>query len=268
MRTEPKAQSLFLHMQKATNDTSSGGFTPTTSHSMALDNVAGQSFDNAADPAKPAIHESASAVSLTLQVATVTEQVPIPLPNGATPHLTVFKGLVDDADHFALTFEGEEVRRVRLHSSCLTGDVLGSMRCDCGPQLRDAIDQFSLGGGTIIYLQQEGRGIGLAKKMAAYRLQDLGADTFQANRSVGVPDDARDYRVAAQMLHALGLQRIRLLTNNPDKVAQLTRWGIEAKAEPTLVSVNKRNRRYLIAKRDLAGHRLEFGPDSADVEDK
>lgn len=202
-----------------------------------------------------------------LPVAAISASVPIPLPNGARPQLTVFDGLVDgDANHFALTFLGaaEETPPVRVHSSCLTGDVLGSMRCDCGAQLDDAINRFSRDGGTIIYLQQEGRGIGLVKKIAAYRLQDEGADTFEANRRIGAPGDARDYRVAAQMLIALGLRRIRLLTNNPDKVAQLGRWGIDVVAvEPTLVSVNEHNRRYLTAKRDLASHSLALSPDAA-----
>jgi GTP cyclohydrolase II len=183
------------------------------------------------------------------------------------PRLTVFRGLVDgDADHFALTFENRSkgVTQIRLQSSCLTGEILGSMRCDCGPQLDDAIARFSRDGGTIIYLQQEGRGIGLAQKIAAYGLQDQGADTFEANRRIGFADDLRDYRVAAQMLLALGLGTIRLLTNNPDKVAQLRHWGIKVVAvEPTLVSLNKFNRRYLVAKRDLAGHRISLGTNAA-----
>jgi GTP cyclohydrolase II len=201
-----------------------------------------------------------------LPVANISTSVHIPLPNGARPQLSVFDGLVDgNADHFALSFLGkaEETPWIRLHSSCLTGDVLGSMRCDCGPQLEDAINRFSRDGGTIIYLQQEGRGIGLVKKIEAYRWQDQGADTFEANRLVGAPDDARDYKVAAQMLLALGLRKIRLLTNNPDKVAQLERWGIDVLAvEPTVVSVNENNQRYLIAKRDLAGHSLALSPDA------
>lgn len=200
-----------------------------------------------------------------LPVAFISSTVQMPLANGARPKLTVFNGLVDDADHFALSFVGEtnEAPLVRLHSSCVTGDLLGSMRCDCGPQLDDAIDRFSRVGGTIIYLRQEGRGIGLVKKIAAYRLQDEGADTFEANRRVGAVDDARDYRVGAQMLLALGLRRIRLLSNNPDKAAQIGRWGIDVVAVvPTVISVNEHNRRYLIAKRDLAGHRIDFSRDT------
>lgn len=214
----------------------------------------------------PATRYPVSISQADLPVATISASVPIPLPNGARPQLSVFNGLVDgDADHFALTFsgKGEETPQVRLHSSCLTGDMLGSMRCDCGPQLDDAINRFSRDGGTIVYLQQEGRGIGLVKKIAAYRLQDDGADTFEANRRVGALDDARDYRVGAQMLLALGLRKITLLTNNPDKVAQLGRWGIDVVAvEPTLVSVNEHNRRYLTAKRDLAGHSLALSLDT------
>jgi GTP cyclohydrolase II len=214
----------------------------------------------------PAIRDSDPINRGGLPVASISASVPIPLPNGARPQLSVFDGLLDgDADHFALTFLGkaEESPWVRLHSSCLTGDVLGSMRCDCGPQLDDAINRFSRDGGTIIYLQQEGRGIGLAKKIAAYRLQDEGADTFEANRRVGALDDPRDYRVGAQMLLALGLRKIRLLTNNPDKVAQLGRWGIDVVAvEPTLISMNEHNQRYLTAKRDLAGHSLALSLDA------
>lgn len=197
-----------------------------------------------------------------LGIAQVTASVNIPIRKGITPKLSVFSGLIDGCtDHFALTFAGkrEGPPMLRVHSSCMTGDIFGSMRCDCGPQLHDAIKRLSVDGGHLLYLPQEGRGIGLAAKIAAYELQDRGFDTFEANRRAGFPDDLRDYRVAAQMLLALGTRQVRLLTNNPDKVTQLKRSGIDVVSiEPTVVSENSHNHRYLAAKRDLARHSLKL----------
>jgi GTP cyclohydrolase II len=115
---------------------------------------------------------------------------------------------------------------VRLHSECLTGDVLGSERCDCGPQLREAVERIAEEGGLLLYLRQEGRGIGLYAKIEAYALQDAGLDTYEANLALGYGTDERDYTAAAQMLGALGVDRLALLSNNPDKAAQLARHGI------------------------------------------
>jgi GTP cyclohydrolase II len=138
---------------------------------------------------------------------------------------------------------------VRVHSECLTGDVLGSRRCDCGPQLHDSLDLLDAAGGYLLYLRQEGRGIGLYAKLDAYTLQDTGLDTFDANLALGFPEDARDYTVAAQMLAALGVREVRLLTNNPDKTAQLTRLGVRvAEQVPMTVHVTPANRGYLAAK--------------------
>ena len=138
---------------------------------------------------------------------------------------------------------------VRLHSECLTGDVLGSARCDCGPQLREAVERIAEEGGYLLYLRQEGRGIGLYAKLDAYVLQDAGLDTYEANRALGYDDDERDYAVAAQMLAALGVDRVRLLSNNPDKAAQLTRHGIVVTEEvPTAIHRSPDNHRYLAAK--------------------
>ena len=138
---------------------------------------------------------------------------------------------------------------MRLHSECLTGDVLGSARCDCGPQLREAVERIAEGGGYLLYLRQEGRGIGLYAKLDAYVLQDAGLDTYEANRALGYDDDERDYAVAAQMLAALGVDRVRLLSNNPDKAAQLTRHGIVVTEEvPTAIHRSPDNHRYLAAK--------------------
>jgi GTP cyclohydrolase II len=148
---------------------------------------------------------------------------------------------------------------VRLHSECLTGDVLGSERCDCGPQLHEALSAIAEEGGYLLYLRQEGRGIGLYAKLEAYRLQDAGLDTFAANRALGHPDDGRDYTVAAQMLTALGVSKIRILSNNPDKVAQLERDGITVEQRlSTGVHLTSTNHAYLAAKVLLQSHSLDL----------
>jgi GTP cyclohydrolase II len=153
---------------------------------------------------------------------------------------------------------------VRLHSECLTGDVFGSARCDCGPQLDEALDRIAAEGGVLVYLRQEGRGIGLYNKLDAYLLQDEDVDTFEANRRLGRGADERDYAAAAAMLLALGLSRIRLLTNNPDKVNQLRALGVDVeKVVPTGVHVTRDNIRYLEAKARLSGHLLSGLPGQA-----
>jgi GTP cyclohydrolase II len=147
---------------------------------------------------------------------------------------------------------------VRLHSACLTGDVFGSRRCDCGDQLKLAIGRVKGAGGIILYLEQEGRGLGLANKMRAYRLQDSGLDTVDANVTLGFEDDERDYGIAARMLQLLGCRRIVLLTNNPAKLDGLAGAGIEVcGCMPLHAPVNAENRRYLTAKAVRAGHRLD-----------
>jgi GTP cyclohydrolase II len=143
---------------------------------------------------------------------------------------------------------------VRLHSACLTGDLLGSLRCDCGPQLQRAVAGLAQTGGVLLYLAQEGRGTGLANKLRAYRLQDAGLDTLQADRYLGFREDERDFGVAAAMLRALGYSRIRLLTNNPDKIAALQSAGIAVVDRlPLPAPVNAHNARYMDTKRQ-AGH--------------
>jgi GTP cyclohydrolase II len=147
---------------------------------------------------------------------------------------------------------------VRIHSACLTGDVFGSRRCDCGDQLRLALARLhEAGGGIILYLAQEGRGVGLANKMRTYKLQDAGLDTVDANNTLGFDDDERDYGVAVRMLQMLGATRVMLLTNNPDKVDSLTKAGIEIFGRmPLETPVTADNRRYLMAKAARAGHHL------------
>jgi GTP cyclohydrolase II len=148
---------------------------------------------------------------------------------------------------------------VRVHSACLTGDVFGSRRCDCGAQLKLAMAQLSeSGGGIVLYLEQEGRGLGLANKMRAYMLQDSGLDTMDANMMLGFDDDERSYAIAARMLKMIGVKRIKLLTNNPDKLEALADSGVEVCARVALhTQINPENRRYLATKAARAGHLLD-----------
>jgi 3,4-dihydroxy 2-butanone 4-phosphate synthase/GTP cyclohydrolase II len=149
---------------------------------------------------------------------------------------------------------------VRIHSECLTGEAFGSLRCDCGPQLDAALAAVAAAGrGAVVYLRgPEGRGIGLANKLKAYELQDAGADTVEANLALGLPADGRDYRVGAQILQELGIGGVRLLTNNPDKVQALERYGVPVRSrEPLSVGATAHNARYLRTKRDRMNHQLE-----------
>ncbi len=190
----------------------------------------------------------------------VRSEVDIALDCGAAASFITFDGLASDTPHFALRFGPpglQDVPLVRMHSECVTGDVFGSLRCDCGSQLKAAITNLKEVGGMLLYLRQEGRGIGLVAKLDAYRLQNRGLDTYAANRALSLPEDARDYGCAAEMLMALGSPRIRLMTNNPDKVGQLRRAGIdvvERVSTPTFVTPF--NRPYLIAKQQQTGHAL------------
>ena len=145
---------------------------------------------------------------------------------------------------------------VRAHSECLTGDVLGSSRCDCGEQLADSLRFLQEERcGILLYLRQEGRGIGLAKKISAYALQEQGLDTVEANLALGLPEDMRDYRVAAEMLLDLGVSRVRLITNNPAKIEGLERYGVEVVARiPLRMAPNPSNLGYLRTKREKMGH--------------
>lgn len=168
-------------------------------------------------------------------------------------------------DHMALVADGPEGASVaaegalvRVHSECITGEAFGSVKCECGPQLDAALALIQERGGVVVYLRgQEGRGIGLANKMRAYRLQEDGADTLDANVTLGFPADARDYHAAAEILKDLGIDRVRLLTNNPEKIAQLGEYGVRVVSrEPLLVGVRPENVGYLEAKRDRMGHKL------------
>ena len=175
--------------------------------------------------------------------------------------IQVFHEETTGFDHVALTLgdmEGPDPVLVRVHSECLTGDVFSSTRCDCGPQLHAALNAIvEKGWGTLLYLRQEGRGIGLHAKIQAYHLQDAGADTLDANLMLGHPADARDYAIAAEMLEALSVSEVNLLTNNPEKVAQLEQHGIKVvKRTPLIVGVNTNNRYYLATKGERMGHHI------------
>src|SRR5919204_3419393 len=169
----------------------------------------------------------------------------------------------DGKEHVALVHGdviGASNVPTRLHSECLTGDALGSMRCDCRDQLEVALRKLStMPRGLLLYLRQEGRGIGLRNKVRAYSLQDRGLDTVEANRALGFRDDERDYEVAAHMLASLNVGSIRLMTNNPDKIAQLKRYGVTIDGRiPHVIPPNEFNRAYLATKVRRSGHQIEF----------
>jgi GTP cyclohydrolase II len=192
-----------------------------------------------------------------------TVRIPMYCGPGAPIEATVmtFNGLVDRNEHLAVRLGQSQPRvpLVRLHSECLTGDVFGSALCDCGPQLNEAIRKIDAVGGLLLYLRQEGRGIGLYNKLDAYRLQQNGLDTYEANRALGLSEDMRDYAVAAQMLYALGHNEIDLLTNNPDKRRQLSHYGITVRRTiSTGVFVNPHNTTYLSTKVARTAHTIRI----------
>jgi GTP cyclohydrolase II len=207
-----------------------------------------------------------------LPAATIRTQVSVPLrfADGFTTPARVFsfEGLVDGREHIALGLGDRSVPftpradrgpvpLVRPHSECLTGDALGSQRCDCGPQLREAAERIADAGGFLLYLRQEGRGIGLYAKLDAYALQDDGLDTYEANVALGHAVDEREYVVAAQMLRALGQTRVALLSNNPDKAAQLRRLGVTVTERVrTAVHLTPANASYLATKARRGAHTL------------
>jgi GTP cyclohydrolase II len=185
----------------------------------------------------------------------------VPLENGLSTRFVVFRDVIGGSSTAIIVGNPDFSKPlpVRLHSSCLTGDVFGSRRCDCGDQLNLALARLqAAGGGIILYLDQEGRGVGLVNKIRAYKLQDAGLDTVDANTTLGFDDDERDYKIAARMLDLLGCKRVLLLTNNPSKLESLVEAGIEiVERLPLYTPINADNRRYLAAKATRAGHWLD-----------
>lgn len=218
-------------------------------------------------PALWIVNASASSVFVPLDLLTDEELRPgvalvsrarLPLDGMPDTQIFVFRGSDDGQDHVALLVGafGGKPPLVRLHSECLTGDVFGSLKCDCGPQLKEALRLIGeAGGGVLLYLRQEGRGIGLANKLRAYALQDRGLDTVDANLRLGFADDERDYAHAAAILRALGIETVRVLTNNPNKVAALKAEGIDvAERVAHHMPANPHNADYLAVKRAKSGH--------------
>lgn len=194
----------------------------------------------------------------------IVEQVQVEMPTAYGDfQLRAFKDQSNDQDHLVLTkgtWTEDEAVLVRVHSSCLTGDIFGSCRCDCGPQLHKAMELINQEGkGAIVYMNQEGRGIGLLNKLKAYKLQEEGLDTYEANEKLGFKPDERDYGIGAQMLRAIGIRKMKLMSNNPKKRSGLIGYGLEITDNiPLEIESNIHNERYLETKRDKAGHSIKL----------
>jgi len=190
----------------------------------------------------------------------IAARAKLPVDGAEQAEIVAFRTAVDATEHVALIVgqQDDSSPLVRIHSECLTGDVFGSLKCDCGPQLHHALHAMAeTKWGVLLYLRQEGRGIGLINKLRAYMLQDQGFDTVDANVRLGFAADARDFSVAARMLRLLGVGQVRLLTNNPEKVSGLQSEGISvAERVPLKIAANPHNERYLATKRDRTGHQL------------
>ena len=211
-------------------------------------------------PPPGAVSVDTAEVEAALPHVTLVSRAKLPLEGLPPTQIAAFRAADDGQEHVALLVGafGGRPPLVRLHSECLTGDVFGSLRCDCGPQLKEALQLIAdSGGGVLLYLRQEGRGIGLANKLRAYALQDRGLDTVDANLRLGFEDDERDYTHAAAMLRMLGIEEVRLLTNNPKKIEGLQRLGIKVVERlGHQMRPNPHNVEYLATKRGKSGHLL------------
>jgi 3,4-dihydroxy 2-butanone 4-phosphate synthase/GTP cyclohydrolase II len=207
-------------------------------------------------------------VAYRLQKESLVEKVAealIPSPFGGEFRALVYRSVLDKTEHLAMVkgeFDPEESVLVRVHSECLTGDVFHSLRCDCGDQLVRALEMIGEAGkGALIYMHQEGRGIGLANKIRAYALQEKGKDTVEANEALGLLPDLREYGIGAQILAHLGIRKLKMMTNNPKKIIGLKGYGLEVvERVPILVEANKKNINYLRTKQEKMGHLLNLEP--------
>ncbi len=195
-------------------------------------------------------------------MSTIRKIIDLPTKNG-TIQIITFDGLEDNKEHIAIgvgNWKRKRIPEVRIHSECFTGDVLGSFKCDCGDQLQSTLLRMNSRGGLILYMRQEGRGIGLYNKIDAYKLQQEGLDTVEANKALGFKDDLRKYDVSAQMLKILGIRKIKLHTNNPQKEKGLKENGIiVTRIIPTLLFLKNENRNYLKTKALKSGHIYNIG---------
>ena len=207
-------------------------------------------------------------VAYRLQKESLVEKVAeavIPSPFGGEFRALVYRSVLDKTEHLAMVkgeFDPEESVLVRVHSECLTGDVFHSLRCDCGAQLIRAMEMIGEEGkGALVYMHQEGRGIGLANKIKAYALQEKGKDTVEANEALGLLPDLRDYGIGAQILAHLGIRKLRMMTNNPKKIIGLQGYGLEVvERVPIIVEANRKNIDYLRTKQEKMGHLLNLDP--------
>ncbi|MEF1211801.1 GTP cyclohydrolase II, partial [Vibrio alginolyticus] len=198
-------------------------------------------------------HQAINRVSIDMAEVRARVDFKVGAKSNIDAEILSFHGLKTDKEHVAIIFkqadQTQDMPLVRMHSECLTGDVFHSSRCDCGEQLEETINRMGESGGIILYLRQEGRGIGLYNKIDAYRLQSQGMNTYEANNHLGFDDDLRDFTEAAQMLEALGVNKIRLVTNNPKKIRELSEYGIEiGEVVNTSAHIKDGNENYLKAK--------------------
>ncbi|MGR4990083.1 GTP cyclohydrolase II [Vibrio sp. WZ-1] len=208
------------------------------------------------------VHQAIHQVSIDMAEVRARVDFKVGAKSNIEAEILSFHGLKTDKEHVAVIFKNadqtQDTPLVRMHSECLTGDVFHSSRCDCGEQLEETINRMGESGGIILYLRQEGRGIGLYNKIDAYRLQSQGMNTYEANNHLGFDDDLRDFTEAAQMLEALGVNKIRLVTNNPKKIRELSEYGIEiAEVVNTSAHIKDGNENYLKAKVSHGKHHLK-----------
>ncbi|ENG5980649.1 GTP cyclohydrolase II [Vibrio alginolyticus] len=207
-------------------------------------------------------HQAINRVSIDMAEVRARVDFKVGAKSNIDAEILSFHGLKTDKEHVAIIFkqadQTQDMPLVRMHSECLTGDVFHSSRCDCGEQLEETINRMGDSGGIILYLRQEGRGIGLYNKIDAYRLQSQGMNTYEANNHLGFDDDLRDFTEAAQMLEALGVNKIRLVTNNPKKIRELSEYGIEiGEVVNTSAHIKDGNENYLKAKVSHGKHDLK-----------